>query len=247
MQLGVRPAAGLASSGLSARLSVATMRALHRGLRIERTRFLVASGILVLMLAGWLFAPAERGFGPELIAWLGVALLLLTQGALGERLVRKRVDAEAALFLLALFVMVAAVRRAGVFHDVAQRLLALPVAPEVQLVIFLAVAGLLTGLLSAGPSMAALLEVADALAERLPAPSVYVGLALAVCAGSSLFLTAATSGPMAQALTERASLKTREGAPLHFGFADFLPVGLLSFAIILGVGIGWALLLTRVS
>lgn len=245
--LGVRPARGMAVDGLAARLSVATMRALHRGIRLERRRFAIASAILVAMVAAWLFAPADRGYGPEIVAWLGVALLLATQGALGETLLRRRVDVEAALFLIALFAMVGAVRRTGVFAEVASTLLALPVTPELRLVVFLLVAGLLTGVFSAGPSMAALLEVADALAARLPPSAVYVGLALSVCAGSSLFLTAATSGPMAQALTERAGLRAEDGRPLRFGFGDFLPVGLLSFAVIQSVAIGWALAIVALA
>jgi hypothetical protein len=72
---------------------------------------------------------------------------------------------------------------------------------------------------------------------------VYVGLALSVCAGSSLFLTAATSGPLAQALTERADLRDTldTGArPLRFGFFQFLPAGLLSFAVIQCVAFAYA-------
>ncbi len=238
---GVQPARGLATGGLAARLSVGTMRALHRGIRLDRRRLLIASAVLIAMIAAWLFAPADRGYGPELVAWLGVALLLVMQGPLGETLVRRRVDVEAALFLLALFVMVAAVRRAGVFGQIAASLVALPISPPLTLVLFLLVAGVLTGIFSAGPSMAALLEVADVLATRLPPAAVYVGLALSVCAGSSLFLTAATSGPMAQALTERAGLRSQSGDALRFGFGDFLPIGLLGFAIIQSVAVLWAL------
>ena len=110
-------------------------------------------------------------------------------------------DIEAVLFLLSLFVMVGAVRRSGLFEQAARALTALPWPPEAQLALFLLTAGVLTGVFSAGPSMAALLDVAEALARTLPPTAVYVGLALSVCAGSSLFLTAATSGPMAQMLT----------------------------------------------
>jgi hypothetical protein len=69
-----------------------------------------------------------------------------------------------------------------------------------------------------------------------------VGLALSVCAGSSLFLTAATSGPMAQMMVERADLRDLEGRRLRFGFVEFLPVGLLGFVAIESVAIGYALL-----
>lgn len=242
VRLGVRPARGLEADPVARRVSLAVMGALHRNVRLERRLFAVPALMLGAMLVAWVVAPRESGLTPELIAWLGVGAALLASPASGERLLRRRVDIEATLFLLALFVMVAAVRRTGVFQDVAAGLAGLPVSPVLQLVLFLLLAGLLTGVFSAGPSMAALLDVATSLAQRLPPHAVYVGLALSVCAGSSLFLTAATSGPMAQALTERAGLKDAEGRPLHFGFAEFLPVGLLSFAVIQTVAIAWSLL-----
>jgi hypothetical protein len=91
--------------------------------------------------------------------------------------------------------------------------------------------------------MAALLEVARPHAAVLPPAAVYLGLAFGVCAGSSLFLTAATSGPLAQSLVERARLVDDHGQPLHFGFRTFLPVGILSFCVILAVGLVATLLL----
>jgi hypothetical protein len=91
--------------------------------------------------------------------------------------------------------------------------------------------------------MAALLDVAQGLATRLPPTAVYVGLALSVCAGSSLFLTAATSGPMAQILTERARVRDLDGEVIRFGFLEFLPVGIRAYLIIQGVAIGYALML----
>ncbi|NVJ18467.1 SLC13 family permease, partial [Myxococcus sp. AM010] len=163
-------------------------------------------------------------------------------GGLGERIVRTRIDMEAALFLLSLFVMVGAVGRSGLFADAAGWLQALPISPLAQLCVFFVAAGLLTGVFSAGPSMAALLEVAERLAQQHSPETVYIGLALSVCAGSSLFLTAATSGPLAQALTERAALRDPEGNLIRFGFAEFLPAGLLSFAVIQTVAIAWGLL-----
>lgn len=238
----VRPARGLDSDPLTRRVSVAVMTALHRNVQLDRRAFAIPASILAVMLVAWVVAPRGSGLTPELIAWLGVALALAASPARGERLLRRKVDVEATLFLLALFVMVAAVRRTGMFHDLAVGLAALPVSPVLQLVLFLLLAGALTGVFSAGPSMAALLDVATSLAERLPPHAVYVGLALSVCAGSSLFLTAATSGPMAQALTERAHLRDAAGRPLRFGFAEFLPVGLLAFSVIQSIAIAWSLL-----
>jgi Na+/H+ antiporter NhaD/arsenite permease-like protein len=221
--------------------------ALYRNVQIERRRFVPLAAVMLAMLVAWIAVPASSGIGPELICWIGVGVALLLRPAAGERVVRTKVDIEAVLYFLSLFVMVAAVRRSDLFGHAARSLLASPFPPVVQLVVFLVAAGLCTGLFSAGPSMAALLEVAESLAQRLPPTAVYVGLALSVCAGSSLFLTAATSGPMAQILTERAGLRDERGEPVRFGFLEFLPVGLVSFALIQAVAIAYALIVLASS
>lgn len=236
-----RPTAGLEQEPLGARLAVATFRQLYRGVRLDRRIFVPTTIALAAMLAAWILVPASAGIGPELIAWIGAGLALAANPRLGERLVRTRVDVEAALFLLALFVMVGAVKESGVFVAAGRALAELPVAPALRLSLFLIAAAVVTGLFSAGPAMAALLEVARALSRDLPSGTIYVGLAMSVCAGSSLFLTAATAGPLSQALVERAGLNDAEGAPLRFGFVEFLPVGLLGFTVILVVGLLLAL------
>ena len=237
----IRPQKGIDRDALSARLSIEIMGRLYRNVRLDRRRFLPAACLLALMLAAWTLLPQESGVSAELVCWLGVALALVFNTRVGERLLRTRVDIEAVLFLLSLFVMVGVVRRTGLFTAIAQALSELPVSARSQLFIFLMLSGLLTGVFSAGPSMAGLLEVAHSLAQKLPSHVVYVGLAMSVCAGSSLFLTAATSGPMAQAITERAELSDREGQPIRFGFFEFLPIGLLSFILIqlIAIGYGW--------
>lgn len=242
VRFAVRPTAGVPRDPVSARLTRAAMEALHRRVRVDRRLLVPAAASLSAMVAAWLFLPAELGIGPELVCWLGTGAALLMARKLGEKLARTGLDVEAVLFLLSLFVMVGAVRRTGLFDEIARSLERLPVAPPAQLVVFLLLAGVLTGLFSAGPSMAALLEVAESLAGRLPGPAVYVGLALSVCAGSSLFLTAATSGPLAQALTERADLRDLDGRRIRFGFFEFLPIGVLSFSVIQAVAIAYALL-----
>lgn len=241
----VRPTADVARDKVSARLTRAIVEAMFRGVVIDRRTFVPAAISLGLMLAAWTLMPASWGITPDLICWLGVGLALSLRHALGERLARDGIDSEATLFLLSLFVMVGAVRKTGIFEEIARSIQSLPVSQAGQLVAFLALAGVLTGVFSAGPSMAALLDVADALSHRMPPRAVYVGLALAVCAGSSFFLTAATSGPLAQALTERADIRDGEGRPIRFGFFEFLPAGILSFCVIEGVAIVYGLLSLR--
>src|SRR5690606_15719674 len=115
----VRPARALDDDPVGRRVSVAVMDALHRAVRLDRGLFAWPAIALAVMLVAWVVAPRESGLTPELIAWLGVGAALVAAPALGERLIRSRIDVEAALFLLSLFVMVAAVRRTGVFDDVA--------------------------------------------------------------------------------------------------------------------------------
>jgi len=232
-----RPEKGLSQTPLSARLTVATLTAFYRGVRLDRRALLAGLLPLAGMVAAWLLVPASTGVGPELICWIGAGTALLAAGGLGERLARTRVDVEATLFLLFLFVMVGAVGETGVFQDAARLLASLPLTPKAQVAAFLVSAALLTGVFSAGPSMAALLPVADVLAREHPPEAVYVGLALSVCAGSSLFLTAATAGPLTQALVERAGLRGEDGAPVQLGFFRFAPVGLLGFGVTLAVGL----------
>lgn len=235
--LALRPARDVPATRLGRRLTLATLGQLYRGVRLDRRLLWPCLGALAGMVAGWLLLPPAWGIGPEVVAWLGAGLVLAAQPAQGERAIKQAVDVEAVLFLLALFLMVGVVRETGLFGAMARLLQTVPLPPEGQLVLFLVAAALLTGLFSAGPAMAALLEVADVLATRLPPDAVYVGLALAVCAGSSLFLTAATAGPLMQSLTERAGLRDVNGQAVVFGFREYLGVGLLGFGVILAVAV----------
>lgn len=240
----VRPDRDMPVTPLRRRLTLAILQQLYRGVRLQWSILGPGLGALAFMLAGWLLAPASWHLTPDLVCWLGAALALMARPRAAETLLRTRVDVEALLFLLSFFLMVAAVRRTGLFAVAARMLTELPVSPNAQVVIFLVVAAVLTGLFSAGPSMAALLEVADVLARQHPAEPIFIGLALSVCAGSSLFLTAATSGPLTQSLVERARLEDVAGNPLEFTFRGFVPVGLVGFSVILLVNIArtlWAL------
>lgn len=235
--LWVRPARDVPASPLGRRLTLATLAQLYRGVRLDWRLLAPCLAALLLMMLGWLAAPAEWGLSPELVAWLGAGIVLMARPLDGEHALRRAVDVEAVLFLLALFLMVGAVRETGLFTQAAAALGAADLPPRVQVLLFLVLAAVLTGLFSAGPSMAALLEVAEVLARQHAPEPIYIGLALAVCAGSSLFLTAATAGPLTQALVERAGLRDAHGVPVQFGFRDFLPVGLLGFGVILAVAV----------
>jgi len=233
----IRPARDVRVTPVTQRLTLAILGQLYRCVRLDWTLLAPCLLALLLMLVGWLMLPASWGVTPELVCWVGVGVALLASPRKSEMLLRRKVDMEAVLFLLAFFLMVAAVRGSGFFTQAARMITQIPVSSASQVLIFLVLAALLTGLFSAGPSMAALLEVAEVLARNQPAEPIFIGLALSVCAGSSLFLTAATSGPLTQSLVEQARLQDVTGERVQFNFASFLPVGLLSFCVILGVNL----------
>lgn len=239
--LWVRPARDVSSSSLAQRVTVDVVVALHRHVHVQPATALPAAVSLAAMLVVWTAVPASTA-PPELVAWLGATTALLCLPRRAALILRRAVDVEAALFLFALFVCVGCVQRTGMFDALAQGLLALPVSPATQLAAFLVVAGVLTGLFSAGPSMAGLLVVAKGLTATLPADVVYVGLALSVCAGSSLFLTAATAGPLAQGMVGAAGVNDVAGRPVRFSFSSFLPTGVLSFVVIQGTAVAWAMI-----
>jgi Na+/H+ antiporter NhaD/arsenite permease-like protein len=235
-----RPARDVPIDALRRRITVAVVDELHARIRLRRRHLVPAVLVLLAMLAGWTLLPSST-VPPHLVAWVGAGVLLLTVGRKARAVLEAGVDVDATLFLFGLLVLVGAVRESGLFGRLAETLASSTWAPTTQLAVFVTVAGVATGFFSAGPSMAAMLEVATPLAERLGPGAVYLGLAFGVCAGSSLLLTAATSGPLAQSMVERAGLTDVGGRRVVFSFASFLPVGIVAFAVILLTGISASL------
>lgn len=238
----VKPARSLSNDELTRALTVATVEHLYRRVRIDRRLFAPAAISLALMLVAWFVAKPANGWSPDVVAWIGACATLLAVWHRGESIMRRSLQAEAVLSLLSLFVMVGTVRESGAFTAIARALQSAALAPTLKLSLFLLLTSVLTAVFSAGPSMAALLDVAESLATTLPPATVYVGLALAVCAGSSLFLTAATAGPLAQAIVEAAGLRDARGAQLRFDFRAHLAAGLLGYAVTLAAAFGFVLL-----
>lgn len=228
----VKPARDVDAPPLRRALTIAAVDALHRRIRLDVRVLLPAVVTLIGMLTAWILVPATT-IGPHIVAWIGATVVLALVGKRAPAALTRGIDVPAMLFLFGLFVLVGAVRESGVFAELAKGLAGLPVTDDVRLFLLVVITGVATGLFSAGPSMAAMLEVGRPLTTTIPPDAVYLGLAFAVCAGSSLLVTAATSGPLAQSFIDRAGLLDEEGRPLRFTFHGFLPVGILSFVIIL--------------
>jgi len=234
-----------ASSVLSRSVSLMVSRLLYRNVSIGWNILIPGTLIFSVMVLLWSFAPRDWNMSPDLVCLMGVASLMgythfvhsprsFSEKDLPfvERIVRKETDIESALFLGALFFMVTAAESTGILKSFGDQLLSFSSEPLLCISVLMVLTGLFTALFSAGPAMGAMLPIAKQLAPLYPDGSVYVGLALSVCAGSSFLLTAATSGPLTQTIIERFNLATCNGEPGRFGFWTFLPYGLLSFSII---------------
>lgn len=237
-------------------LSIQTSHLLYRNVKANYNILIPGCCIFMVMLYLWAFPPEELHLTPDIVCLGGVStfmayLLIFVKMQernsenyhLVEYVLRKETDIESILFLGSLFFMVAAVGTTGTLGHVGSKILALrDISPLFTIVVFLFVTGLLTAIFSAGPSMGAMLPIAKQIVTLgdFPEHIIYIGLALSVCAGSSFFLTAATSGPILQAIVGRSGLKTTDGDAV-FGFWNFLPYGIVSFVVIESITLIWVM------
>lgn len=242
----------IASTPLSKAVSLKVSRLLYRNVSIDWKIMVPGSLIFAAMVLLWAFAPRGWNMSPDLVCLGGVSSLMVFMHFIRparsskrdglpfvEGIVRRETDIESVLFLGGLFFMVAAAESTGMLKSVGNQLLTLSSEPLLCISVLMLMTGLSTAVFSAGPAMGAMLPIAKQIAPLYPDGTVYIGLALSVCAGSSFLLTAATSGPLTQTIIERFNLTTSDGTAGRFGFWTFLPYGALSFSIIQLSALSW--------
>jgi len=214
-------------------LALISMAKLYRNVTIDRTIFYPGVGIFCLMFALWIIA-GKIGLSPGVICFLGVGLLMVIKNEEAEDIVRRWIDFESILFLTALFLMVSCMAGSGILDYIAGLMSEYFKDTKVLVCALMICCGISTAIFSAGPSMATMLPIAQQIISRgnVPGETVYVGLALSVCAGSSFLLTAATAGPLAQSMVEKSGLATKEERAARFDFITFLPFGVFAYVII---------------
>ncbi|MEW6427241.1 MAG: SLC13 family permease [Thermodesulfobacteriota bacterium] len=245
----------LTASPLSRSMSLKVSKLLYRNVSIDWKIMIPGTVIFLAMVCFWAFAPSDWNMSPDLVCLAGVSLLMafghfvcVSRGSaqdglpIVEGIVRRETDIESALFLGGLFFMVAAAESTGVLKTIGAQLFTLSSEPLLCISVLMILTGLSTAVFSAGPAMGAMLPIAKQIAPLYPDGSVYIGLALSVCAGSSFLLTAATSGPLTQTIIERFNITTYNGEPGRFSFWTFLPYGGLSFCIIQISALFWMFL-----
>lgn len=226
-----------------ASFALLTMEKMYRQVKLDKSILTPGTMIFLIMFFLWMFGD-RWGLSPDAVCLLGLVILLIIKHEKGEEILRNRVDFESVIYFASLFIMVSCLAGSGILKEIADHLSKSFQAPWSIVSMLMLLTGFSTAIFSAGPSMATMLPIARAIIENnhLPGDIIYIGLALSVCAGSSFFLTAATSGPLAQTFVEKAGLRTLEKEPVTFNFSTFLPYGALSFAVIQLVALGFVLL-----
>ena len=229
----VRRQSGAVGRSATSAVSLALLSEMFRRTRIKGAILVPAALVFLAMFALWVAAPESWHLPPDVVCFGGVSVLLLLSKSVGDTVAQRETDAEAILFFGALFLMVGAVSVCGVPNEIANRLLLLKEYPAALLILFLVAVSLLTAVFSAGPAMTACLPIAANLTSIYRPEGLYVAMAMSVCAGSSFLLTAATAGPLAQNIVERANMTVREGGSAKFTSGSYLSYGVLAWFMIL--------------
>jgi Na+/H+ antiporter NhaD/arsenite permease-like protein len=224
-------------------LALISMAKLYRNFTIDKTILYPGIGVFCVMFGLWIVA-GKIGLSPGVICFLGVGLLMVVKNEAAENIVRHEIDFESILFLTALFLMVSCMAGSGILDSVAGFMTVYFTDTKMLVCALMICCGISTAIFSAGPSMATMLPIAQQIIAKggVPGETVYVGLALSVCAGSSFLLTAATAGPLAQSIVGKSGLTTREGQRATFDFMTFLPFGIFAYTIIQAGGLVFVLL-----
>ena len=224
-------------------LALISMAKLYRNFTIDKTILYPGIGVFCVMFGLWIVA-GRIGLSPGVICFIGVGLLMVIKNEAAEDIVRHGIDFESILFLTALFLMVSCMAGSGILDSIAGYMTVYFTDTKMLVCALMICCGISTAIFSAGPSMATMLPIAQQIIAKgnVPGETVYVGLALSVCAGSSFLLTAATAGPLAQSIVEKSGLTTREGQKATFDFMTFLPFGIFAYTIIQAGGLAFVLL-----
>jgi len=211
----------------SEQLSAAYTVNLYRNVKINWSYLLPSILIFSGMFFCWLI-----GFNPTKVAVIGFVLLALAVkvGTYAEEKI-KSIDASIFIYYLCLFVIIASIQETGVLAMVANYLKTFSSSPTTLILVFSVTTVVVTGLVSAGPSTVALFPVAMEITKLYPDDMVITCFCLSICAGSSLFLTSATAGPLLTSISEKYTVKVKN-EPFVFSFKHYLLPGFIGAVII---------------
>lgn len=234
------------TTGAERELACACLLEKYKYHRVRTSALIRLTGALGVMFAMWTLIPTKT-LPVHLTAVVGLALAALLVAADGIVPDIHAVNIKPLLVLGAYLFAASVVAETGALKQLAGLLQGTISNPVTLLIAVMVIASLLAGLLGAGPAAAAMLPVIKTLGESSLAqskPVLAVSFALAICAGSSLFLWSATAGCLLSGKVSDARLSCGTGFA-QWGVADYFRFGLMNYAVQLGLAVGWTLLTLR--
>jgi Na+/H+ antiporter NhaD/arsenite permease-like protein len=229
---------GTDSSALPPEAGAVLLRARLRSVKVDRVSLGILAVILAGMFAGWVFLPTVP---PWAIAWAGTGLAAVVAHRVRGAIKLEATDLFPVLKISVFLGMASFIATTGVLQSIASQLQRIH-DPRLLIVALMVTVAAITAVVSAGPTAAVLLPIAQALVVPGAVLAgmgniVAVAFAGAICAGSSVFLISATAGPLLAKKVKNAELLDERGVPVDFSARAYLPYGLLNGGIQLTVAI----------
>lgn len=214
--------------------SVAFTKNLYRNIKIDWKILFPALIIFIGMSYFWI-----NGHNATKVAIGGFLLLglCIKLGKIAEVKIRKK-SASTFLYYLFLFVIVVSIQKTGILTQLANYLMNFKDNKQLMLLLFITATTIVTGIVSAGPSTVAMFPIVQVIAPLYPDHMVISCFVLSICAGSSLFLTSATAGPLMSRLTEQYNV-IANGQKYSYTFRDYLLPGFIGASIIYLVNLSY--------
>lgn len=221
-------------------LGTTFLAAQYRHQKVNKKNLLVVVAVFVCMFLAWAIVPAAI-VPPEMIALTGVCVAVSFTFNNGAQTKINQFDLKPFLLIGSFLLVAGVINDTGLLTDIANMLVENITDPNQLLLTVMVMTALLTGVISAGPSAAAMMPVIQSLAQGPFADQadwLAIAFAASVCAGSSLFYWSATAGFMLADQVAKADLKDGY-TPLSWGLKYYLKYGLMHFVIQLTIGIAW--------
>ena len=218
----------LETSKREEKLLVDFTQELYRNVKIKRGIFIPTMLALCGMFVFWFM-----GYNPTIVAGLGLSFLAayIEKGKITE-LATKKLDSQIFIYFICIFIIITSVQQTGVLEEIADWLLTFQDDKFLLIVLFSFATMITTSIVSAGPSTIVFYPVVESIQELYPENCAITCFCLSICAGSSMFLTAATAGPLLTRMTEQYKLNTNESGVYKFTSKNYFFYGLIGSIII---------------
>ncbi len=224
-------------------LGTTFLAAQYRHQQVNTKNLIILAAIFVAMFLAWAIVPVSL-VPPEVIALTGVCIAASCTLRNGGQTEITQFDLKPFLLIGSFLLMAGIINDTGLLTAIANILVENINDPNQLLFIVMLMTAILTGLISAGPSAAAMMPVIQSLAQgpfASEADWLAIAFAASVCAGSSLFYWSATAGFMLADQVSKAGLKDVQ-IPLTWGLGAYLKYGVMHFIIQISIGIAWVFL-----